>query len=560
MYCSSCGKPIDAGSQFCEHCGARQETEPPQQTFVPPPADFGTTAPVDTTVPVGTAVQPVEKKPMSRKTKIILGAVAGVVVLVLALRAILGAVFDPNKTISQFLEAVQNRDAEALRSVAVAVTSGGENVELTDEMLAPFFEAYSGRESTLDSMGTALREDLSYLNRGVPSQRDGAFQLVVDSNPLFSIYKVQFTPIYVPLHSEFDGTQVTLGGTEYQVSGEAAEALLLPGQYTGTATYKDPETNVVLRTDYDYRIAGTYDEMYFYFDYCSAYLYCGYDGLTVKELAVDGKPYGGSLDELNTGSYGEMSLGPLSWESEVRATCSYNGLEFERTFQMSDSTYCELEPGYVYLAGRYSGMEIKSITIDGAAYAGSLDWNGSRRLYVAPVDVGSEISVQFSLNGLDFEDTFTVETISEEFTLEPTLGDGVQEAGESMAADAVLLIVQSMYTRDRVAFGQFVTNYSASSPEMMEQWEESLRGYVEEPDANPNATYEAFSGLEANVISSDLDFDGMRLGCEVEVSWDSSVTYHCHSGEQLGDDGEGSLRASVELFYEDGQWHITYVN
>ena len=103
MFCSSCGKEIEAGSLFCEHCGAKQEPVPPMVppfSYAPdiPPQPIAQPQPA-----VGTAAPPVvsaaPRKPMSKGAKAAIGLISAAAALFFCAKAILTYLNDPNKVI-----------------------------------------------------------------------------------------------------------------------------------------------------------------------------------------------------------------------------------------------------------------------------------------------------------------------------------------------------------------------------------------------------------------------------------------------------------------------------
>ena len=429
MFCTACGKQIADGSLFCEFCGAKQEEivqspavgQPPVAST--PAADStvqaaplgqgmpvgnGSAAPVGgapvapiggtpvapvggaPVAPVGrTPVAPVggtEKKPMSPKTKAALIAVAAVLAVVVGAKVVLGALFTPEKTIEKFLDAYQNADADAFRAVTVVAE---DRMELTDEVLLPFFASYTGsmKDAFIGSLRETLTLDALSLERGAPSEGHKGFRLTEQSYILFSTYAVEITPLEVRIASEFENTNVEVCGASYNAGKEGINAEMLPGVYAVTATYTDPYTGVTLKAnlpkcdiygqityangdsdqpdygapegsrtewpDDPYSIvespmhidigpkgghADPNPSINIYFDYTYAFVR-GNDGLTLKEILVDGKAYAGDLGSLDL--YNGLYLGPVNYDSTVEVVTEALGIEFRQEMILStDNSYC----------------------------------------------------------------------------------------------------------------------------------------------------------------------------------------------------------------------------
>lgn len=85
MFCGECGTKNKKGAQFCENCGAKMET-PKKEVFVK------------------------EKKPMTKKNKIITGVVGLVAMIVIALCIFLGSLTSPKNIAEKVFNATVNYD------------------------------------------------------------------------------------------------------------------------------------------------------------------------------------------------------------------------------------------------------------------------------------------------------------------------------------------------------------------------------------------------------------------------------------------------------------------
>ena len=350
MFCTSCGKELEEGSALCKFCGARQDpeeralkeagrqleqsTSAPSQTGEQPPQPEGQSAPA--------AGAPKEKKPLPWNSKLALIGLACVVTAAVALKLALGAVSAPHKTINKFLLAIQTRDGGLLASVTEVL---GGKIELSETTLEPFFAAYSEDDGAWSQLQSKLLEDLACIDQGLTAQPGESFvRLVEYANPLFSTYKVELTPVNARLYSEFDGTKLTLGGTEYTASTEGTQVKLLPGRYSGTATYLSEETGVELTREFtDENISQAGSELWCWFDYTSAELETNYPDVTVTAITVDGRGYTGDLSQCDP-YHGGFPVYPVGVESTVQVTFTLAGMEFKQDFHMEDDSSCWLEP------------------------------------------------------------------------------------------------------------------------------------------------------------------------------------------------------------------------
>lgn len=90
MFCAECGAKNEKGAQFCEGCGAKLTEQSTQKEVVR------------------------EKKPMSKKNKIILTVVCAVAVILIAAYLFVGSLVTPKKIAEDFFNATTSYDAEAI--------------------------------------------------------------------------------------------------------------------------------------------------------------------------------------------------------------------------------------------------------------------------------------------------------------------------------------------------------------------------------------------------------------------------------------------------------------
>ena len=94
MFCGECGAKNENGAQFCEKCGAKLEVEETVVTKVVAP-----------------------KKPMSKKTKVIIGVVSLVVVALVGAYMYVGSLVTPEKVALKYFKAYAANDADTLYEV-----------------------------------------------------------------------------------------------------------------------------------------------------------------------------------------------------------------------------------------------------------------------------------------------------------------------------------------------------------------------------------------------------------------------------------------------------------
>ena len=566
MFCISCGRPLGETARFCPHCGAEQ---PPREAAAPRPAPPAEPAakpagPVPlrgtaTAVAPPPAVRPAPPPKTGRKRRVPLAAkVLLSLVLLLAgtlfgLRAVLGYLNGPDRTIHRFVEAVQAQDADALRSV---VSLRGGALELNGDTLAPFFAAYGVDEGALEALREQLLEDLAVLKQGFVPLGRGGVRLVRSGGPLFDGYKVELTCRSVALSSEFDGTNLILEGASYRVGREPQYVPLLPGVYSASSSYVDPATGITLENEAAPRRIGTERAaVHCAFDYRGAWLQTNVPDLKLTALAIDGQPYAGDLSRLNPQA--GFSLAPVQADSEITVSFTAAGLPFQRTFRMAEGTYCLLEAGLrtVTLSAAQPELEVLEVLVGETSCTGALRPLAlSRGFQLGPVPPESTILVRFSLAGMEFERSFPAS--DGRCLLAPDLPEDLRAQGEALACNLALLLIQLECSRDLDLLLQLEAAWGQSSPEFVSQWAERIR--AEAAEMEEDGTYALFEDLAVRSVTSEAPVSAserITLSCTVETSSTALTQYLWSTGEAIrGTGGVSFPPVTVTLAYEDGQW------
>ena len=117
MFCEKCGTKIEDGAKFCEECGTpvaseeivieTPEKEVPKNEFVAPVLDENE----DETPVLNPEPQVIrEKKPMSKKNKIILIASLALAVCLVCLYYVGKTLADPARIVNSYVDAVSSGD------------------------------------------------------------------------------------------------------------------------------------------------------------------------------------------------------------------------------------------------------------------------------------------------------------------------------------------------------------------------------------------------------------------------------------------------------------------
>lgn len=337
-FCTSCGAKLDEGDLFCEYCGVRQDDSVPQPTVAAPAApSYNQTAPVLPSygsVSCGQVAAPAApRKPLPRNVKIVLLAVAAVVVLLALFSFIMGKVNSPDKTIATFIESVMAQDFEAFSSVT---RSADGELELTEASVAPFFALYHDRRTALEEYQEVLNTDLAALNRGRASIGNGVVRLVELDRILFKTYRVELSGVDILFSSNLDDTQVEVGGKTVILDTADTDCALrlLPGLYDILATHTDETLGETFSTELTgCELIHNNDFWYLNLEYGTVTL--GDIGWDVSSLTVNGTDFGPVAFDPS----GEFRIAPLPEDVEIVVTYDMDGVTLSDTFVWSGS-YC----------------------------------------------------------------------------------------------------------------------------------------------------------------------------------------------------------------------------
>ncbi|MEG2678672.1 MAG: zinc-ribbon domain-containing protein [Oscillospiraceae bacterium] len=342
-FCTSCGSKIEDGSGFCEQCGARQDV--PEQIFTPHEAN--TTDPAydaapptpqatvygDTGYGGGVAAPPVPRAPMTKRTKIILAAIAAVIVVVGGVSMIMGQLFTAEKTISKFVDSIRAEDFGKFSSVTVPVTK---EMTLSEESIAPFFALCKNDMDWLSQFKTSLQEDAKELKRGISADGNGMLRLVKHDYFLFETYQVEFSGASITISTPLPNTTVELGTQSILLTeGDSSQFVenLIPGTYTLKATAKNEFGGNDFVYEAEECVITPYGDPEIYLDFSFISLAMEKPDYPIAGLSVNGKSYTG---DFSFGDTYELQIYPLNPGDVVKAEFEVAGIKMDDTFKVGE--------------------------------------------------------------------------------------------------------------------------------------------------------------------------------------------------------------------------------
>ena len=162
MFCEECGTKNKQGSAFCEKCGHKFEQQTVQR----------------------------EKKPMSKKSKIITGLVIGVIVLLTAAYFIIGSMFKPEKIALKYFKAYTSKDASAIYDTLQLEDSKFVSKKLLKEAIENDdkieLENYNVDEVEQDGQITTVT--IKYVEKGSTKEREKTIRLAKSSKKQWLLF------------------------------------------------------------------------------------------------------------------------------------------------------------------------------------------------------------------------------------------------------------------------------------------------------------------------------------------------------------------------------------
>ena len=249
MFCGECGAKNENGAQFCEKCGAKLEVEETVVTKVAAP-----------------------KKPMSKKTKVIIGVVSLVVVALVGAYMYVGSLVTPEKVALKYFKAYAANDADTLYEVMNVQESKFVSKKLLEEAIKDNEDIkianYSVEDSEISDDALSTKITITYIEEGSSKEKKKTIKLLknkdkkwmffdnwtVDSSDLIAKDFV----LYVP-----EDTEVKIGDVKvsekyqdensYSSNDKYVIPSILKGKYDVTLEYESG-----LKLSGEMNVSGSY--------------------------------------------------------------------------------------------------------------------------------------------------------------------------------------------------------------------------------------------------------------------------------------------------------------
>ena len=172
MFCENCGKNIPENSEFCEECGLKVSSE--------------SEVSVESESEVLETKEKLAKKPLKMNKKLLIGIGAFFIVLIVS-GICMNLMSNPEKTVDQFIQAMNAQDFEALSEVTEI---SDRNIELSEQNIKPMFELYAEKGKLYQNINDSLEEDLRIIEMREKLEGNKIVNISYENYVLFKKYKI----------------------------------------------------------------------------------------------------------------------------------------------------------------------------------------------------------------------------------------------------------------------------------------------------------------------------------------------------------------------------------
>lgn len=237
-FCPRCGTAVASMDEVCPNCGYdltayRQRVQENQEGS----GNRVAAKPAGVT-PSGKPGSPKEapqRKPLSRKQKIGVGAATGVVLLLAVGYGAGNQYFSRDNQLNRATDAFVKGDAQA---AVQYLTTDDAKLTLTDEAIKPLLKMYSKSPVMVSQMKRGA------LAQVIPNSKESDFAFVQSGRRLliFPAYRFKFRAVYPRVTTNLDSTKFMISGSHAGNAGGSGKfkdlktGPLVPGRYTITTT------------------------------------------------------------------------------------------------------------------------------------------------------------------------------------------------------------------------------------------------------------------------------------------------------------------------------------
>lgn len=262
-YCKECGHQAEDDAQFCNNCGTKFDSDDnnqnDEQTTPAEETPKNNTNQQDEAPTSGTEEEKsvssglgggsnsngsVSK--MTKKTKILIGSIVAIIVILIVAFKVGESMNSPVKTAEKFKEALNDEDTAEINKLLKA---DHDDLEIDDDSIDAMLEYLDDNKDVKDEVTEHLDNQADRLDKDGSSDGDesryssNSFNLKKDGKFLiFDKYKVAVSPVYFKVSSNYEGTEIFVNDDSVAKMKKDYDSKkvgpFLPGKYEFKAKYK----------------------------------------------------------------------------------------------------------------------------------------------------------------------------------------------------------------------------------------------------------------------------------------------------------------------------------
>lgn len=288
-HCIHCGKPIKETEAFCKNCGHKVNNTSTEQQIGS--NDIKPTQP---------KVQKA-KKPVSKKTKILIGSLITVIILLFAAYKTLEYLNRPSELVDSFNKALNEKEIKTLNTY---LKKADTDIKIDEKETKKFIDYLYENPDELSELKRALKSDAKRLDNKEHLKTNSEQMLNVKKQGkkwlIFDNYVIQPKAIYLELSADVDNVTVSFEGEPDKKLKETNKQYtigpFLPYEYTVNAVNKTDYATVEKKETkdpisdlsgkyitFDFEIEGDYVQIYTDYDDATIFINGKDTGVTVED-------------------------------------------------------------------------------------------------------------------------------------------------------------------------------------------------------------------------------------------------------------------------------------
>lgn len=241
-FCIECGEQLETGATFCVGCGTnqtQQHVQPNEQQSLTLTPLVQKGPPITSKTVTQAQVEAPPKKPLSRKSKLLIGIGATIVVLVMGVNYFVQQYFDPQKQVTKMHEAFNKEDAKTFYSYFEIP----ENTKGTEEQFYDWIADEDWGDIRQEMLEQLQKEEAGISADPIEIMYEDALRITKE-DVLFGLFEktvFKIKPLEVSIEMPFAGTEVTLAEkTVTSTEEEVTVGKFIPGYYSYEYNFEGP--------------------------------------------------------------------------------------------------------------------------------------------------------------------------------------------------------------------------------------------------------------------------------------------------------------------------------